>query len=68
MASDPILTKEEFCARFKAHILKHCKPFDDEYLAKYAEETAPSYYDRYYAEADAFSKTPEDCADSDMSY
>jgi hypothetical protein len=50
--SDPKLTKEEFCARFKAHMLKFGgDKFDDgSSVAKYADENAPSYFDGYYAE------------------
>ena len=36
-------------------------------IAKYADEIAPSYYEGYCAIA-PFNETPEDCADSDMSY
>jgi len=60
------LTQEEFCTRFKAHMLKRAGPtFDDgESIAEYADETGPSYYETDWQRA----LGPEECADADMSY
>lgn len=59
--------RDEFCARFKAHMLK-LSPFDkfDDGMtvAEYAEDTAPTYYDN----PDQRAEGPEECAESDMSY
>lgn len=65
MTIDQKLTKEQFCERFKAHMLKIAGgKFDDETsVAEYAEMTGPSYY-----EDQMKLETPEDCADADMSY
>lgn len=60
------LTKEEFCARFKARMLAVAgATFDDgTSIADYADENAPLYFkERDYAE-----EGPEECADADMSY
>ena len=60
------MTKEEFCERFKAYMLKVAGPrFDDgSSIAEYADETAPTYWD----EPDQRAEGPEACADADMSY
>ncbi len=67
--NEPKLTIEEFAARFMAHMLKCAgEKFDDgASIAEYAEEIASSYFEDYRA-GHAFGETPEDCADSDMSY
>lgn len=59
-------TKEEFCARFKDHMVKHAGThFDDgESVAAYADETSPSYFETDWQRA----LGPEECADADMSY
>lgn len=64
-ANDP-LKQEEFCARFKAHMLKYGGLiFDDgSSIADYAEEVAPTYWEDESQRRDG----PESCADADMSY
>lgn len=66
-AAPEALTKDEFCARFKAEMLR-LTPFstfdDGQTVACYADETAPSYFDEQHQ--DGFS--PEECAKSDISY
>lgn len=60
------LSKDEFCARFKAEMMKALPVFDgsgDE-LTAYADETAPTYFDM--AERD--DETPEGWAQCDISY
>jgi hypothetical protein len=61
------ITKEEFCARFKTHMLKVAGPvFDDgESIADYADGTAPTYWDE---RADYPDESPEELAEADMSY
>lgn len=62
------LTQDEFCARFKAHMLKRAgrATFDDgESIADYADETAPTYWED---EGWLRNEGPEACADADMSY
>lgn len=61
------LSKDEFCARFKAHMLKRAGPtFDDgDSIAEYADETAPTYWEE---EGWLRDQGPEECADADMSY
>jgi hypothetical protein len=70
------VTKEEFCARFKAEMLRiaaamppgppdedgHIATMDD--VAEYADQTAPTYWDEPYQRAEG----PEECARSDISY
>ena len=59
--------KAEFCARFKAHMLKRTPfdKFDDGMtVAEYADETAPTYFDEPEYRADG----PEACAEADISY
>lgn len=60
------LTKEEFCVRFKAHMLKLTAPTfaDGGSIADYADETAPSYWETGWQRA----LGPEECADADISY
>lgn len=60
------LTKEQFCERFKAHMLKRAGPtFDDgESIAEYADQAAVGYWECDFSRADG----PEDAADADMSY
>lgn len=61
------ITREEFCARFKAHMLKYGgTTFDDgSSIADYADEVAPTYFE----DDDWLRKQgPEACADADMSY
>lgn len=59
--------REEFCARFKAHMLEHAGAdrFEDgEMIADYADETAPTYWEQDWQR----EMGPEACADADMSY
>jgi hypothetical protein len=60
------LSQEEFCARFKAYMLKTAgDKFDDgESIAEYADDTAPSYYEDRLDHGE----TPEECAAADISY
>jgi hypothetical protein len=60
------LTRDEFCARFKAHMLSRAgETFDDgESIAEYADETAPTYWEENWL----CEQGPEACADADMSY
>lgn len=60
------MTKEEFCARFKAYMLSVAgEKFDDgESIADYADETAPTYWD----DPGQRKNGPEECAQADMSY
>ena len=60
------LTKEDFCARFKARMVAVAgDTFDDgKSIAEYADEIGPTYW----AEQHQDGESPEDCADSDMSY
>jgi len=62
-----ILTQEEFCTRFKAHMLKRAGPtFDDgESIAEYADDAATAYWED---EGWLRDQGPEECADADMSY
>ncbi len=62
------ITREEFVARFKAHMLRRAgqATFDDGgSIADYAEEVGPTYF-----EQDGWLRNqgPEECADADMSY
>lgn len=66
MQAEAKLTKEEFCARFKAHMLTFRDKFDDgSSVADYADETAPTYFDGQYQEGD---ESPEEWAEADVSY
>lgn len=61
------ITKEEFCQRFVAHMVKMAgfEKFDDgESVRDYAEATAPTYWD----EPDQRKDGPEECAEVDISY
>ena len=62
---DPI-SKEEFCARFKAYMLSVAgeKFGDGTSIAEYADMTAPTYWD----EPNQREEGPEECASADMSY
>jgi hypothetical protein len=66
MTTNTLLSKDEFCARFKAHMLKMAgEKFDDgESIADYADETAPTYWEDQHKDGEA----PEDCAEADISY
>lgn len=59
-----IITREEFCARFKTYMLRIAGPtFDDgSSVADYADETGPTYWDDPKQRAEG----PEECADADM--
>ena len=62
------MTEEEFCARFKAHMLSRAgrTHFDDgESIADYADGVAISYWED---EGWLRQLGPEECADADMSY
>lgn len=60
------LSRDEFCARFKARMLAVAgAAFDDgDSIAEYADEAGPTYWD----DLDQRSDGPEACADADMSY
>lgn len=60
------MTKEEFCRRFIARMVRLAgETFDDgTSIRDYAEETAPTYWDEPHQRAEG----PEECADADMSY
>jgi hypothetical protein len=64
--SEPQVSKEEFCQRFKARMMAIAGPvFDDgDSIAEYADETAPTYWEDPGQRAEG----PEECADADMSY
>lgn len=64
--TEPTISKEEFCQRFKARMLAVAgEKFDDgDSIAEYADGTAPSYW----GEPDQRAEGPEECADADMSY
>jgi len=66
MTTETLLSKEEFCARFKARMLAVAgEKFDDgDSIAEYADDTAPSYYEDRLDH----DESPEECADADMSY
>jgi len=65
MTTGTLLSKEEFCARFKAHMLKAGEKFDDgSSIAEYADDTAPTYWEEQHRDG----SSPEECAESDMSY
>jgi hypothetical protein len=67
------MTKDEFCARFKAYIVERAgfEKFDDdeegpgESVSDYAEATAPTYWEQYVEDD---SESPEEHAAADMSY
>lgn len=60
------ITREEFCARFKARMLARAGATfaDGGAIAEYADETGPTYFD----DEDLRDDGPEDCADTDISY
>ena len=60
------ITREEFCARFKAEMLRIAGPtFDDgESIAAYADDIGPTYWDQ----SDQRAEGPEECAQTDISY
>jgi hypothetical protein len=61
------LTKEEFCARFAAEMLKLAGATefaDGESIADYAAETAPTYWEEEWQRAQG----AEACAAADVSY
>lgn len=61
------LSLEDFCARFKAYMVKHAgfETFDDGgTVAEYADGTAPTYWEEQHQSGES----PEECAASDMSY
>ncbi len=63
----PEITREEFCERFKAQMLKRAgqPEFDDGgSIAEYADEAGSTYFD----DPDQRFWGPEECADADMSY
>jgi hypothetical protein len=67
MSARARLTPEQFTERFVAQMLTHATVFQDgTSVEDYARETAPSYFSGQYAEDPDFS--PEECADSDVSY
>lgn len=67
-----ILPKDEFCARFKAYMIKHAgfEKFDDDddgpgpTVAEYADDTAPTYWEEQHRNGES----PEECAEADISY
>lgn len=60
------MEKDEFIARFKAHMLSIAGPTfaDGASVAEYADETAPTYFEEEWQR----EQGPEPCADADMSY
>jgi hypothetical protein len=60
------MTKEDFCARFKAYMLAVAGPTfaGGESVAEYADQAAPTYWDDEQQRADR----PEECASADISY
>lgn len=64
--TEPTLSKEVFCQRFKARMLAAAgETFDDgDSIADYADETAPSYFEDQHKGGES----PEECADADISY
>lgn len=65
--SEPKLTKEEFCARFKTRMVQRAgETFaDGGSIAEYADSTALTYFTEQYQDGD---ESPEELADSDMDY
>lgn len=62
-----LLSKEEFCARFKAHMIAQVgrADFDDGgSIEAYADKTGPTYW----AEQHKDGESPEACAEADISY
>jgi hypothetical protein len=61
------LPRDEFLARFKARMLRAGERFDDgSSIARYADDTGPTYFDGQHAEDPTI--TPEECAEADISY
>lgn len=60
------MTKDEFCARFKARLLKRVGQTDakGQDVAEYADQVAPSYWE----DQGMREVGPEACADEDLSY
>lgn len=60
-----VLTKEDFCAKFKAYMLRIVGPklSDGTSVADYADRTAQTYWDDPYSGECG----PEECADADIS-
>lgn len=60
------LTREEFCERFKAEMLRISGPTfsDGDSVAEYADDAAPTYWDEPALRDDG----PEECARTDISY
>lgn len=61
------MSEQEFCDRFVTHMLKLVgrETFDDgSSIAEYARDTASSYFEEQHQDG----KSPEDCADADVSY
>ncbi len=54
-----LLTKDEFCARFKARMVGFLETFDDgTSVAEYADEVGPTYFEGQYLENPG-DETPE---------
>lgn len=66
MSAQPAMTKDDFCARFVAEMMKAAPIYDGspEELQAYAEEIAPTYW----SDEDQRSDGPEECAQADISY
>lgn len=64
--AEPEITKEEFCARFKARMIAEVMRLggDIEGIPEYADKTGPVHWDDVYQR----QQGPEACADEDMSY
>lgn len=60
------MDKEEFCRRFKAHMLACAGTTfpDGTSVAEYADDIAPTYWDN----PDQREEGPEECSDADISY
>lgn len=61
-----MLTKEEFCTRFKTEMIRIAVPEagDESAVGQYADEIAPTYFE----EDDQREEGPEACAQADISY
>ena len=61
------MDKDEFCKRFKIHMIKMAgEKFDDgSSIAEYADACAETYFDELPPDTD---ETPEECAETDISY
>lgn len=62
--SEQNISKEDFCARFKAQMIKRAGPTfgDGGSVAEYADEVSGTYYDTDWQREEG----PEDCANADM--